>query len=692
MMLRYLIVTDFRQFYGEQRIDFAEGQQRNVTVIYGHNGAGKTTLLNAFTWALFDATTPAFENPRAIANERALHELANGHSLEVCARVCFEHNNRVYDVKRSKRVTRDGDGRLADGVPWYTVTVTTPGQEPERHENVTEIIGQILPRDLYNFFFFDGERIEQIVKESESKHLEDAVKIVLGLEVLEKALKHVGPAKKILKGKLERYGKGSAVELLLQESSGLEAKIAEKVEARELCAANRRANEALRTAIDDALRVHDASREKQALLDTLESQEKELIRSLADKQVEARKLISRDGFTAFCSELAKEAGLVAEDLRTKGQLPAAYQRQFVQDLLQAGICICGTSIAESNECRARVERLVDAGGRHDIESGLTGVSSYVGQYVSTRERLHDGLSKVVADRSADETTLMTVRERASEERRKLSGAPNIDVARYASERAEHQRKIDEDGASHRILSDEIVKLEAEHEQLEKKISAAEVNDEKAHGLQLQIDSANRIEKAIREVLQIRRSRARQQLDERIKKIYSTIAYKDYSPELTDDFALKLHKSIGGVKQGVAKSTGENQLLSLSFVSALAQVAKERYDERERGDTLSAYEGGIYPIVMDSPFGTLDETPRRDVAYAIPKLAPQVVLLVSKAQGLGAVHEQLSPHIGKSYVIVYQSSRADVEQEFIDIDGHQQQYTAYSGDGFEGAVLQEIKTT
>ena len=53
-----------------------------------------------------------------------------------------------------------------------------PGHEPEVHEkHITEIIGQILPRDLYNFFFFDGERMEHIVKEDESQQLEEAVKI-----------------------------------------------------------------------------------------------------------------------------------------------------------------------------------------------------------------------------------------------------------------------------------------------------------------------------------------------------------------------------------------------------------------------------------------------------------------------------------------------------------------------------------
>jgi DNA sulfur modification protein DndD len=687
--LRYLIVKDFRQFFGEQRLDFASDPQRNVTIIYGHNGAGKTTLLNAFTWALFDATTPAFENPRVVANERAVLTLSNGTSTEIVVRVCFEHNGRTYDVKRSQRVSRDGEGNIVQSPPRHIVTISTPGHGPETHENVTQIIGQILPRDLYNFFFFDGERIEQLVKESESRHLEGAVKVILGLEVLEKAMKHLAPAKKLLKASLERCGAGSAIDSLVKESRELETEIADKREARQLCMDNRAASESQRSVVDDALRTHAASHDKQILIDQLEGEAKELKRVLDENALERRKAVSREGFTAFCFDLANQAERVANDLRTKGQLPAAYQQQFVKDLLQAGICICGTSIHEASKARANVEALLQGGGRRDIESALANVGAFAPQYLSARNTLREQLQKLNTTWLASDERLRQTRERASEERHRLGDTPNIDVARYSDQRVQLQSKIDEDGASIHMLTRELENLEPLQDELEKKISAAEMKSEKAALLQRQLKCAGAIAWALKEILQIRRSRAQQQLDERIKQTYAKIAYKDYVPELTDSFSLRLKKRVGGADQSVAKSTGENQLLSLSFVAALAQLAKERYDERDRVDSLTAYEGGIYPIVMDSPFGTLDETPRREVAFAIPKLAPQVILLVSKSQGLGAVHEQLAPHIGRSYVIVYCSQRADVEQEFIDLDGSQFPYTRYSGDEFEGAVLQEV---
>ena len=54
MKLTDIVLTNFRQFRGEQRFPLSTTSDgRTVTLLFGTNGAGKTTLLNAFTWALY---------------------------------------------------------------------------------------------------------------------------------------------------------------------------------------------------------------------------------------------------------------------------------------------------------------------------------------------------------------------------------------------------------------------------------------------------------------------------------------------------------------------------------------------------------------------------------------------------------------------------------------------------------------
>ncbi len=58
--------------------------------------------------------------------------------------------------------------------------------------------------------------------------------------------------------------------------------------------------------------------------------------------------------------------------------------------------------------------------------------------------------------------------------------------------------------------------------------------------------------------------------------------------------------------------------------------------------------------MDSPFGSLDVIYRRQIANIIPKLANQLVILVTKTQWRGEVAQEMQNCIGREYVLAYNS--------------------------------------
>ena len=92
--------------------------------------------------------------------------------------------------------------------------------------------------------------------------------------------------------------------------------------------------------------------------------------------------------------------------------------------------------------------------------------------------------------------------------------------------------------------------------------------------------------------------------------------------------------------------------------------------------------------MDAPFGTLDETPRREVARGLPLLAPQVVIFASKAQGLGAAEEELRPRVGRSWVIHSLSPKAGISSETIELGSGTYPYVDFASDGVERTELLE----
>ena len=140
---------------------------------------------------------------------------------------------------------------------------------------------------------------------------------------------------------------------------------------------------------------------------------------------------------------------------------------------------------------------------------------------------------------------------------------------------------------------------------------------------------------------------------------------------------------------VPKSTGENQILSLSFVAAVSKLARDIRSERVADGELSE-DWGEYPIVMDAAFGSLDENYQRSVAHALARLAPQLIVLVSKGQGMGEVFTELQPHVSNVGVVVAHTTNHQQPSETIVLDGREYPYFTTRADSDWSQLLEVTK--
>jgi DNA repair exonuclease SbcCD ATPase subunit len=138
--------------------------------------------------------------------------------------------------------------------------------------------------------------------------------------------------------------------------------------------------------------------------------------------------------------------------------------------------------------------------------------------------------------------------------------------------------------------------------------------------------------------------ARGVIQKQTNSILEKVARRDYRCRFNENFSLELLYSDG---RPTPKSGGENQLLSLSFVASLVKFSEIR--SRASGSILRP--GTIAPLLLDSPFGQLDVTYKEETARFIPRMASQVLLLVSSSQGSEDVLSALEPHVGAEYILV-----------------------------------------
>jgi DNA sulfur modification protein DndD len=117
---------------------------------------------------------------------------------------------------------------------------------------------------------------------------------------------------------------------------------------------------------------------------------------------------------------------------------------------------------------------------------------------------------------------------------------------------------------------------------------------------------------------------------------------------------------------------------------------ERVRQWSQKHSLIGLDSSSFPIVMDSPFGTLDEHYRRQIARLIPMLADQLVVLVTKTQWRGEVESEMEPYIGREYVLVFNSAKLECQPESIVLNGETYPLVRQSPNEFEWTEVVAVR--
>ena len=688
MRLTSIKLCNFRSFYGKTpEIILANGDIRNTTMIYGSNGAGKTSILNGFTWVLYEKFSAAFASTEQLVNKRAIAESQPGQPVECSVEIGWEHENMRYRAKRGCRVYKNQSDLIETGKTQLTMWLggddgqwKIPNQLPE------EIITQILPLSLHQYFFFDGERIEEIVRSHNKAEIAEAIRIFLGVEVIELSIKHLKEAKKSLETELKNIGDSETKQLLTkQQKQELEIETINKRQTeinQEL-----EYQQVFKKEVSNKLRELSAVKELQEKRQNLESQRDSLRSELKKTRENLKKVISARGYTVLLTETTAKFREIFIDLKKRGELTAGISREFVNDLLNTGRCICGADLREGTHTHFHVKNLMRKAGSSTVEETAIRMSAQVDEIdkqavafweEADREQLR--IKQLRENLNQVELELTTIEEQ-------LRKDPNEEISNLQKRLDEIESKIDElnreQGANHQELSH----LKISMDTLIKQISKQKQNEEKQSLAQRRINATQDAIERLSEVKNRQEHQFRLQLEQRVQEIFSEISFTPYIPKISENYELSLVENTTGIEAPVAASTGENQILSLSFIASIIDKVR---DWSEKKKMMMVPDSSTFPIVMDSPFGSLDANSRRHIARTIPKLANQLVVLVTKTQWRVEVEEEIVDKIGKEYVLVYYSSKPNCEQDFIELHGKRYSLVRQSLNGFEYTEIVEVE--
>lgn len=660
MNIESIKIKDFRQFYGEQPIlEFSSDDSKMITVIHGANGSGKTTLLNAFKWVLYGESDYQIDK---IPNQRLVNESSEGDKLSVCVELTFRHEGIKYIARREQLYTKRQGLDVSKEQGHFSLNFYSNGAY-EESKNPGTHIKQILPKDLHSYFFFDGERIKNLSAPDKSNEIKSAIKKLLGLEIIERGKLHL---KEVMKEFRKQLKANSSHELKkkIEELEELEEKKQDIQKLIDDCGNNISAFEREIETIDSKLQGKKIVAELHNERKRLETDSLQLTQKRDILKEERRNLISKEGFLSLTSELVQTAENILLEKRVKGEIPGNIREQFLDDLLEIGNCICGRSIVEEEAptAYAAIKKLQESTVPLEIENAVISTSGDLRNLKSRKISFMNSLKSFQRELTEIKDTLDKYQGRIDEISDKIGNVQHEEVEKLESKRRDLKSSRDsnvEDRALHKKdfedVKASVIELKQEIKKVKKQSDEFELAKTR---LQLAEDSHELISKVYDAIS----DKIREELSSRINKTFKSIMAKNYWAEINSNYMLHVNKKVKDITTYVQNSSGEYQVANLSFIGSIVSICKENYETKKS----KFIKGGIFPLVMDSPFGTLDTLYRRMIARLIPDLAHQIIVLVSDTQWQGQVQSEMQGRVGKEYSFIYHTTEAKPKDKKSDI--------------------------
>lgn len=652
MKLKKLIVKNFRQFSGETEIDFASGSN-NVTIIFGANGAGKTGIFRAMVFCLYGEKKLEQDTKNSeihLVNWDLLNSVPAG-KAEVSLQ--FEHDNNEFIISREVVESRRSNRivTLKDNAK-LTIFDKETGEEhviTENNEEVNELISEILPKNVKNLFLFDAERLE-LLSQLESKG-NTTNKIQTGVYDLLQ-LNSLAKGKDILNTSYTEQNADLAKSAGNIHMDGLKHTLEEKnvaLKDSELRANSAQDNleraqeklDSLEAEIAENKDLQDLNKERKKYKEMLAQ-----VNNFRDSVFQNSKMSIVDFAEGLLSDSFIDVDVKLRDMQSRNT--DIFSKQVLKQTLENGVCmLCGNDLSQHSG-EEHVKKLLTQFEDSAVTPVLTMISRSIDTVKENSERYSEQLKRDYDDLYDQEEKSVNYEQRITEIEMKLSGSE--DLVKNLDEKSENtintlkkdlfkfEKQCDDEQLNQTSLIKEIDELKDE-------INDIDFQNQKLNQMKLAMQKTKEITDQLDDVMKKYATKSRHHLEEQVKQMYNSLIEQNDKNTINtltidENFELAIQRDDGSNLIGDF-SSGQRQVLSLSFITALASLAS-----KGRENEVS------FPLFMDTPFARLDVENTGSLISTIPNLTGQWIILVTNSElGEKEISEFMeSKKAGKIYKI------------------------------------------
>lgn len=657
MILKEVILKNFRVFSGVHRFDLTprgtREQPRPIILFGGLNGAGKTTLLTAVRLGLYGKqslgnttsvkdyheylTSCIHKNPQAVvplsdARIELVFSYARQGTVEEY-KVIRSWQHQAGHVTEKLGIARDG--KLLEDLS---------------SEQCQFFLNELIPIGVSDLFFFDGEKIAALAEDDSGQILQQAVKKLLGLDMIERLRNDLSIWMRKEQGallpddlKAEVQELEQAISLaLVRRERALDDYNRLKAELSELNNQITKIEASLTLDGGDWAQAHSQEEQRQ----------KELIAER--KQLERARLEAMAG--AYPLSLAKTA--LSRLLTELKQINEAKKKASTASVIKARL----------DQAQAQLEKLTDVAARQVAESALQTAFSDLLQVdcsqIDPRFDLSDAqIAKyeqwITIDAEQSRHKVEALNKRIQEidsalenSSLRLETFPAPQDFRDSINRLKKlNQRQGELRAKARDALDEAKKAVREAMELNRKVERAQQKIASGQAVASGFRHAEQVRKLLTEFGTLTTQRRVAELERAFEASYQKLARKEglqitakidpttFDIQLLDEHGRQLSKA--------DMSAGEKQIYAIAILEALAKTS-----------------GRKLPIIIDTPLGRLDSKHRdKLVQHYFPHASHQVIILSTDTEIDQDFYSKLENDISHAYHIDFdQKTRTSTAKE------------------------------
>ncbi len=665
MKFEYLRLKNYRQYQNAQINFLPFDSKKNFIIIMGTTGSGKTNIMNAVTWCLYGIEYNIRDKDRGLPllNLVTFDKMEEGDTSEVSVEIQMrgEQDERITFKRTLQFMKRNGkplsipdyNAKAKDGSSFYMFLQkgkdTVPIHSPEYRLN------QLIPQSIEEYFFFDGERLDDYFQETSKVAIKEAVFKISQIGLLENLIKHLDERKNDYTRKSNKLSSqaiqvNQSLQRLKTSWERTEGEYTKLVSQRNVA---KKRFEEISESLRNTSNINLTNLEEQRK--GLEIEIKEVDQSLSIKEQEKFQFIAKAAPTILMYEPLTKLLELINNTEESGRIPPEYQKSFLKKLLKNGKCICGIDFYKETENRQKIEQLLT---EHDDISELSSMLIRLEGTLNIIQNTYQQFDEVKRKLNDEIRILQKQHERISKGIKQIEesiGSIDQDaIRRLEASRQEWSKKLE-------TLNNDLGRKKYEVEGYQKKVNAEETRldkelrkDKRSEELVAIRDFCNNAltiaETIKKEIMsEILKDIAKKTKEQFFSLIWKTSDYKDVTIDETYNVSVKHQSGFEGIG---TLSAGEGIVLALSFMAAINSVS-----------------GFDVPIMIDTPLGRLAGEPREKIAKNLPKYLPgkQVIMLVTDTEYTETVRNLLSKRVGKTYKIEFSEKGVGATAEVTPIE-------------------------